>query len=105
MLSTVRPFMYLAGVKVGLKGGTEGTSLARTTGHTQGDRILSCSGEHRPQGVFLETTEEPFLAQPDGLCGFWAQQMAGDVPPSRPICRRLILAAPGVGCLACPIEG
>ena len=29
----------------------------------QGDRILRCSGEHRQQVVFVETTEKPFLSQ------------------------------------------
>jgi hypothetical protein len=30
---------------------------------TQGDRILSCSGEHHQQIVFVETTEKAFLSQ------------------------------------------
>jgi DNA invertase Pin-like site-specific DNA recombinase len=30
---------------------------------TQGDRILSCSAEHRQQVVFVETTEQSFLPQ------------------------------------------
>jgi hypothetical protein len=29
----------------------------------QGNRILRCSGEHRQQVVFVETTEKPFLSQ------------------------------------------
>jgi hypothetical protein len=29
----------------------------------QGDRILSCSGEHHQQIVFVETTEKSFLSQ------------------------------------------
>jgi hypothetical protein len=33
-----------------------------TAVHTQGDRILSSSGEHRQQGVLVETTQESFLS-------------------------------------------
>ena len=29
----------------------------------QGDRILSCSGEHHQQRVFVKTTEKAFLSQ------------------------------------------
>jgi hypothetical protein len=32
---------------------------------TQGDRILSCPGEHCEQMVFVKTTEQSFLSQTD----------------------------------------
>ena len=39
------------------------TALAYEAQKGQGNRTLSCSGEHRQQVVFVETTEKPFLSQ------------------------------------------
>ena len=36
----------------------------------QGNRILSCSGEHRQQVVFVQTTYKPFPSQPARLSLF-----------------------------------
>src|SRR2546422_6011427 len=44
----------------------------------QGDRILSGSGEHRQQVVFVETTEAPFLSQTDGVRWFSSHQIEGN---------------------------
>jgi hypothetical protein len=44
------------GTLVSLDGKTVRASFDRATAASQGDRILSCSGEHRQQVVFIETT-------------------------------------------------
>ena len=46
---------------------------------TQGDRILSCSGEHRQQVVFVETTEQSFLSQANVVCMLLPQKIERNV--------------------------
>jgi len=45
----------------------------------QGDRILSCSGEHRQQVVFVETTEQSFLSQANVVCMLLPQKIESNV--------------------------
>ena len=46
----------------------------------QGNRTLSCSGEHRQQVVFVETTEKPFLSQAHLVYMLLSQQIKSHVP-------------------------
>src|SRR5262249_49167262 len=57
----------------------------------QGDRILSCSGEHRQQVVFVETTEQSFLSQTPLMCMLLPQQIEGNVSHRRHICGGMVL--------------
>jgi transposase-like protein len=57
----------------------------------QGDRILSCSGEHRQQVVFIETTEKCFLSQANLIQVLLTQKIESDVPHHSHIFRGMVL--------------
>jgi hypothetical protein len=59
--------------------------------HPQGDRILSCSGEHRQQVVFVETTEQFFLSQAHLPCMLLTQQIKRNVSHRNHIFRGMVL--------------
>ena len=57
----------------------------------QGNRILSCSGEHHQQVVLVETTEESFLSQAHSMRALLTQQIERNVPHSRHIFGSMVL--------------
>ena len=60
-------------------------------GPPQGDRILSCSGEHPQQVGFVEATEQSFLSQTPPRCTLLPQQIERNVSHRSYICRGMIL--------------
>src|SRR5262249_34352117 len=63
----------------------------RPPGPIQGDRILTCSGEHRQQVVCVKTTEQSFLSQAHLMRMLLPQLIERDVPHRRHVCRGMVL--------------